>query len=212
MNLPVPGGESLIFPSVRLRFVRRAYRLIAATPLRPVLRSRLAQRMKNRLVEMPVEVVVDVLDKLEQAGVPVWLAGGWGVDALLGEQTRPHRDLDLVFDADSDGERRAIVALEALGFQVMGREPVRTHWWSERIALSDDRGHVVDLHPVSGSEFTTALQAHSKTPFVTGKVAGRPVACFSQSVQLRLHEGYDDATDVDRADVALLRGRVRDSR
>jgi lincosamide nucleotidyltransferase A/C/D/E len=24
----------------------------------------------------------------------VWIEGGWGVDALLGEQTRPHDDLD----------------------------------------------------------------------------------------------------------------------
>jgi hypothetical protein len=39
--------------------------------------------------------VVDVLERLDRAGVPVWLDGGWGVDALVGRQTRPHRDLDL---------------------------------------------------------------------------------------------------------------------
>lgn len=189
-----------------------AYRLIAATPLRPVLRSRLAQRIKGRLVEMPAEVVPEVMEALERSGVRAWVAGGWGVDALLGEQTRPHLDLDLVFDSDQDGERQAIAALHALGFRVMGREPVRTHWWSERIALSDDRGHVVDLHPVNGPDFSAALQVHSDTPFVTGKVAGRSVNCLSSSVQLRLHEGYDDATEADHADVALLRGRVRDSR
>jgi lincosamide nucleotidyltransferase A/C/D/E len=172
----------------------------------------LAQRIKGRLVEMPAEVVTEVMEALDHAGVRAWLAGGWGVDALLGEQTRPHQDLDLVFDADQDGELRAVAALEALGFQVMGREPVRTHWWSERIALSDDQGHVVDLHPVSGAQFTAALHSHSDAPFAAGRVAGRSVSCLSSSVQLRLHEGYDDATDADRADVALLRGRVRDSR
>jgi aminoglycoside-2''-adenylyltransferase len=186
-----------------------AYRLIAATPLRPVLRSRLAQRIKSRLVEMPAEVVLEVMEALELSGVRAWVAGGWGVDALLGEQTRPHRDLDLVFDSDQDGERRAIGALEALGFRVMGREPVQTHWWSERIALSDDRGHVVDLHPVNGTDFSAALHADSDTPFVTGKVAGRSVSCLSPPVQLRLHEGYEDATEADRADVVLLQGKVR---
>ena len=154
---------------------------------------------------MPADLVPEVLDTLHEAGVQAWLAGGWGVDALLGEQTRPHLDLDLVFDADSDGERRALDALAARGFRLIGREPVRTHWWSERIALSDDQGHVVDLHPVSGAAFIAEVGADA---FVRGRVAGRPVDCLSQSVQLRLHEGYEP-TDVDHADVTLLRKRVQ---
>ena len=161
---------------------------------------------------MPADLVPEVLGALESTGVQAWLAGGWGVDALLEEQTRPHQDLDLVFDADGDGERRAIEALARLGFQVMGREPVRTHWWSERIALSDDRGHVVDLHPVSGVAFSATLRAYlvahdSGEPFVIGVVAGRSVPCLSHPVQLRLHEGYENPTEADRADVAVLRER-----
>jgi lincosamide nucleotidyltransferase A/C/D/E len=178
--------------------------MIAATPLRPVLRSRLAQRIKSRLVDMPAELVPEVLDTLERAGVQAWLAGGWGVDALLEEQTRPHQDLDLVFDADDSGEQRALESLSRIGFREMGREPVRTHWWSERIALSDAQGHVVDIHPVSGEAFTAAVGLDA---FVTGKVAGRPVSCLARSVQLKLHEGYEP-TDADRADVALLRERA----
>jgi lincosamide nucleotidyltransferase A/C/D/E len=27
-------------------------------------------------------------------GIEIWIEGGWGVDALLGEQTRPVADLD----------------------------------------------------------------------------------------------------------------------
>ena len=41
---------------------------------------------------------VDVLDfyrTMSEIGVEVWIDGGWGVDALLGEQTRPHKDLDI---------------------------------------------------------------------------------------------------------------------
>ena len=174
--------------------------MVAATPLRPLLRSRLAQRIKSRLVEMPADLVPQVLGTLEKAGVRAWLAGGWGVDALLGEQTRPHQDLDLVFDADDGGERRAIEALSTIGFRVMGREPVRTHWWSERIALSDAQGHVVDIHPVSGEAFIAAVGADG---FATGTVAGQEVNCLARSVQLKLHEGYEP-TDADRADVALL--------
>jgi lincosamide nucleotidyltransferase A/C/D/E len=44
--------------------------------------------------------VLAVLDRLDRARVAVWLDGGWGVDALLGRRSRPHRDLDLVIGRD----------------------------------------------------------------------------------------------------------------
>jgi lincosamide nucleotidyltransferase A/C/D/E len=58
--------------------------------------------------------VLAVLDQLDRAGVVVWLDGGWGVDALLGGQSRPHQDLDLVIDRD-DCEA-AQTALAGTGF------------------------------------------------------------------------------------------------
>ena len=39
--------------------------------------------------------VVDFYRPITQLGVELWIDGGWGVDALLGEQTRPHEDLDI---------------------------------------------------------------------------------------------------------------------
>ncbi|TMK81175.1 MAG: hypothetical protein E6G47_04320 [Actinobacteria bacterium] len=39
--------------------------------------------------------VTDILERLEHAGIDVWLNGGWGVDALLECQTREHQDLDI---------------------------------------------------------------------------------------------------------------------
>src|SRR6202790_2175530 len=39
--------------------------------------------------------VVELVRLLEGSGVSVCVDGGWGVDALLGEQTRPHADLDI---------------------------------------------------------------------------------------------------------------------
>jgi hypothetical protein len=40
--------------------------------------------------------VVEILGWLRAASAEVWLDGGWGVDALVGEQTREHKDLDLI--------------------------------------------------------------------------------------------------------------------
>jgi lincosamide nucleotidyltransferase A/C/D/E len=42
--------------------------------------------------------VLGVLEMLTAEGIVGWLDGGWGVDALLDEQTRPHADVDLVVD------------------------------------------------------------------------------------------------------------------
>ena len=39
---------------------------------------------------------VALYELLREYGVRCWLIGGWGVDALLGQQTRPHKDLDVL--------------------------------------------------------------------------------------------------------------------
>lgn len=51
---------------------------------------------------MTSEEVADLYSGLLARGVQIWVDGGWGIDALLERQTRPHKDLD------------AIVALENL--------------------------------------------------------------------------------------------------
>lgn len=43
--------------------------------------------------------LLKVLDLVEAVGMRYWLDGGWGVDVLVGKQTREHRDVDINFDA-----------------------------------------------------------------------------------------------------------------
>ena len=45
---------------------------------------------------MTSEALVDLLRLFQGAGIEVWLDGGWAVDALLGAQTRPHKDVDII--------------------------------------------------------------------------------------------------------------------
>jgi hypothetical protein len=47
--------------------------------------------------------VTEVLACLQRAGLDLWIDGGWGVDALLGAQTRDHDDLDLAMNRDDVG-------------------------------------------------------------------------------------------------------------
>ena len=45
---------------------------------------------------MSVEQAQAVYELLDRDGVGCWVMGGWGVDALLGQVTREHKDLDLL--------------------------------------------------------------------------------------------------------------------
>jgi lincosamide nucleotidyltransferase A/C/D/E len=44
--------------------------------------------------------VISIYKRLATNGIRVWLTGGWGIDALLGEQTRLHKDLDVIMLLD----------------------------------------------------------------------------------------------------------------
>jgi len=65
---------------------------------------------------MSASQVIEVMSTLRGSNVNAWVDGGWGVDALLGEHTREHDDLDLVVAADSVSIIRSL--LEAAAFVV----------------------------------------------------------------------------------------------
>jgi lincosamide nucleotidyltransferase A/C/D/E len=65
--------------------------------------------------------VLHVIDLLKAAGVPVWVDGGWGVDALLGEQTRLHDDLDLDLALEHRDLVRFLQAMGDAGFPTTAR-------------------------------------------------------------------------------------------
>lgn len=87
--------------------------------------------------------VLVVLDQLDQAGLVAWLDSGWGVDALLGHQRRPHQDLDLVIARDDCAAAEA--ALAGLGFQP---DLAAVPGWPAQLLLVDADGRGVDLHVV----------------------------------------------------------------
>jgi [ribosomal protein S5]-alanine N-acetyltransferase len=89
---------------------------------------------------MAEEDVLRVLASVSDQNVPVWVAGGWGIDALLGEQTRTHADLDLAYRIED--EPLLFDALGQLGYRIV------LDYRPSRIAVADDAGHEVDLHPV----------------------------------------------------------------
>jgi tRNA nucleotidyltransferase/poly(A) polymerase len=59
---------------------------------------------------MPSKDVIAVYDLLERKGIQIWIDGGWAVDALLGEQTRRHADLDIALETRFLEELRRMLA------------------------------------------------------------------------------------------------------
>lgn len=157
---------------------------------------------------MLAEDVLHVLAVLDAAGIHAWVDGGWGVDALAGEQTREHDDLDLVIDTEQ--EETAIAALGAHGFRMFRDERPPS------FVLRDASDRRVDLHPVRLDAAGGGYQAQPNGPDFyydpeglsgTGKIAEYPVACLSPALQLRCHQGYA-LDDNDEHDLRVLRERV----
>ena len=145
-----------------------------------------------------------VLDALSADAVRWWIAGGWGVDALVGRETREHRDLDLAIDAED--EQAAVDALQRIGFAV------ETDQRPTRVELASPGDGWVDLHPVrfdaDGNGRQEGLDGgwfdYPRTAFTTGTIAGREVRCLTVEQQELFHQGYPQR-EVDHHDLAQLR-------
>lgn len=146
--------------------------------------------------------VIEVLAALDAGGIDYWVDGGWGIDALVGEQTRRHHDLDLGVSRDE------VARVEALLPQFR-RESENASFYT------DERGRAVDLMLVERSQagqFEQQLPeggrlryAESET-HASGYIGGRLVRCASVALQ-REHRNRPNATDQDRADVDVLERR-----
>jgi lincosamide nucleotidyltransferase A/C/D/E len=154
---------------------------------------------------MQADDALTLLSALDERGVHYWLDGGWGVDCLLGEQTRTHNDLDLVVHRqDVDDVMRL---LNAQGYDVI------RDWLPTSIAFRDRSGREVDLHPVDPTPDGGGDQVlpddegtwHYAPP-VEGTIQGRPIRCAPSHDQVLMHTGYTPRA-VDFEDVRRLARR-----
>jgi lincosamide nucleotidyltransferase A/C/D/E len=155
---------------------------------------------------MNAQSVVALYRRLTDNGVPLWLDGGWGVDALLGEQTRPHEDLDIVIEERH--VRRLRELLESDGFRDVPRPDTRPC----NFVLGHADGRLVDVHVVAFDEAGRGIYGPVENgefyPAVfdgVGTVAGMPVQCLSATYQLRPRDYA--LRDKDLHDAAALRAR-----
>jgi lincosamide nucleotidyltransferase A/C/D/E len=89
--------------------------------------------------------------QMEALGIEIWIDGGWGVDALLGKQTRTHSDLHIVVQ---EKDLASVIAfLESRGFQELQREDSRP--WN--FVMGNGNGKEIDFHVVVLDEEGNAL-------------------------------------------------------
>lgn len=147
--------------------------------------------------------VVPLLDLLDGAGVQCWVDGGWGIDALLGRQTREHSDLDLV--VNDEGLAMTVDLLRDEGYAVI------RDWLPTAIAFRRETdGSEIDLHPVRSTpdgggdqvQLDGVTVYHYDSP-VAGEIGGTSVLCCPIDDQIRCHLGYEP-TAKDRQDMAAL--------
>jgi lincosamide nucleotidyltransferase A/C/D/E len=149
--------------------------------------------------------VVDFYNTITQLGVELWIDGGWGVDALLGGQTRPHEDLDIAIQKKDVPVLRHL--LQGRGYADIKLGDVRP--WN--FVLGDDNGREIDVHiivlddqgngiygpPGKGEMYPAASLAG------TGNINGQAVRCISPEWMVKFHSGYD-LKDKDFRDVSAL--------
>ncbi len=154
---------------------------------------------------MPAETVVSVSRDLDRQGVRLWIDGGWGVDALLGAQTRPHGDLDVV--VQTRDLATMVAFLRDRGYDDVPKADTRP--WN--FVLGDQHGHEVDIHVITFApngagiygppENGDAYPPGSLTGL--GIIDGHQVRCTTAAFQVPSHTGYA-LTDKDFHDVSRL--------
>jgi lincosamide nucleotidyltransferase A/C/D/E len=141
---------------------------------------------------MDAEHLVRLLDDLRLQGVSVWLDGGWAIDALIGEQRRPHDDVDLVCTLSHAAVLTHTLAQR--GYILKGGAA------PESFQLVDADGRQVDVHPITPTAGGDGLYrmddgadwVYPAAGFTgMGVVAGRSVPCLTAEVMMLCHTtGY----------------------
>jgi lincosamide nucleotidyltransferase A/C/D/E len=137
--------------------------------------------------EMTAKDVMEIVQLFQQNHIDFYIDGGWGVDALLGEQTRTHADLDIAVQHKDVAQIRAL--LEARGYKDVLRDDTRDC----NFVLGDNQGHQIDIHSYTFDSagnhvYGVAYPFDSLTG--TGSVNGHSVKCISPGWMVKFHAGY----------------------
>jgi lincosamide nucleotidyltransferase A/C/D/E len=137
---------------------------------------------------------------LEQHSIRFWVMGGWGVDALLHRETRPHKDLDLLVVLGDLPKLWKLLDEHRFTLQYTWEE---NRWvdgeadrWPTAFVVADTQGRELDVHVIDFGPDGAIIQLYSN-PWLfpdaitgQGSIADAAVICVSRETQLAMHTGY----------------------
>lgn len=137
--------------------------------------------------EMTMQDVIEFIDLCAQNSIEIIIDGGWGVDALLGRQTRKHEDLDIALPHVY--VPKLCQLLEARGYKDIPREDTTEY----NFVMGDSKGHQIDFHSYTFDEkgnniFGVKYPLESLTGI--GTIKGHTVRCISPEWMVKFHTGY----------------------
>jgi lincosamide nucleotidyltransferase A/C/D/E len=147
--------------------------------------------------EMTAKDVIELYKLFDQRGIKVWIDGGWGVDALLGHQTRKHDDLDVALHHSNVSALCEL--LEDCGY----RHVPSGGSWGCNFILGDSQGHRIDVHSFeidTSGENTFGVAYRAEHLSGVGMIDGYQVRCVAPDWMVKFHTGYpldkNDFSDV----------------
>lgn len=152
--------------------------------------------------------VTELLAWIDAGGIEVWLDGGWGVDALLQTQSRPHKDVDLIVARTGLDSLTRILREHGYRVKSGGR--------ADNFVLADDVGREVDVHVVEFDEQGNGIyQMENGEHWVfpaegfsgRGRVEGVEVRCLTPEVAVECHASGYIPQEKDFADMEALERR-----
>ena len=155
------------------------------------------------------QTVVEIVASLRDYGVPLFITGGWAVDAVLERTTRDHADLDLLVPEECS--IRALACLSALDFAEVRDQEAR------RTVVARTGSEEVDLlfaefaadTSVTWADPGGRMQAFPPDFFGTGVVAGQIVPCLSPRGSVAFIEAHVGPLGIRTRDMKTCRTLCR---
>ena len=150
---------------------------------------------------MEAEEVVRLYNLFKKNGIQVWIDGGWGIDALIGKQTRHHDDLDIAVNRKDEKKLRSL--LTSNGYDIEIKRDYTSDW---NYVLGDKKGNKIDIHvfefDAQGKNIYGIVYPKES---LTGKgiIKGQKVNCISPEWIIKFHENYEPA-EKDLKDIQAL--------
>lgn len=136
---------------------------------------------------MNAEDVLQIYNQLASKGVPIWIDGGWCVDALLGKQTREHPDLDIAIDHNNESQLKEF--LIDSGYKIQARSNA-TDW---NYVMINNLGKTIDIHVFEFDEAGDnkyGIEYHKDSLTGMGDILGEEVQCISPEWMFKFKTAY----------------------